>query len=194
MIASVQTRTSASVPLPVNRRSCSQLLWCSLILSMVTSSLAFVPQQVRNRVNVFEPRDQSLAPPLLLQQVRSTGALFMGTKTGGKLISTLDEYTEFVTSTAAPRPVLVFFTAPWCGPVSPQCPNSRRRCLYTRYQLNCVRGILFLQKGMSFVREAKHSLLKQSRVRSAHSFRSFQTVSAIHTRGEGGHESLCGSN
>jgi thioredoxin 1 len=92
---------------------------------MVTSSLAFVPQQVRNRVNVFEARDevQPLAPEsqLRLQQearerARSKVALFMGTKTGGKLISTCDEYTEFVTSTAAPRPVLVFFTAPWCGP------------------------------------------------------------------------------
>jgi thioredoxin 1 len=91
---------------------------------MATSSLAFVPQQVRNRVNVFEPRNDVQPPApqqnLLHQQARerarSTGALFMGTKTGGKRISTCDEYTEFVTSTAAPRPVLVFFTAPWCGP------------------------------------------------------------------------------
>jgi hypothetical protein len=136
MIASVQTRTRASVPLRVNRRpSSSLILWCSLILSLATSSLAFVPQQVRNRVNVFEPRDQLASAPQQHQllQARSAGALFMGTKTGGKRISTLDEYTEFVTSTAAPRPVLVFFTAPWCGPVSPPCPNSRH-CCYTRYQ------------------------------------------------------------
>jgi hypothetical protein len=126
MVASIQTRSRASVSLRVNQRpSCSLILWCSLMLSMVTTSLAFVPQQVRNRVNVFECRDnfQPQVPQqhlLLLQareRSRSTGALFMGTKTGGKRISTLDEYTEFVTSTAAPRPVLVFFTAPWCGPV-----------------------------------------------------------------------------
>jgi thioredoxin 1 len=116
---------------------------------MLTSSIAFVPLHVRNHVNVFEPRDQPAAPQqhhLLLQareRARSTAALLMATKTGGKLISTCDEYTEFVTSTAAPRPVLVFFTAvsqlntiqciqstlyfiprslihfflqPWCGP------------------------------------------------------------------------------
>ena len=124
MIASVQTRYSAPVPLRVNRGpSCSLILWCFLILSLATSSVAFVPQQVRNRVNVFEPRDQLASAPQqhlpleAKERARSTGALFMGTKTGGKLISTSDDYTEFVTSTAAPRPVLVFFTAPWCGPV-----------------------------------------------------------------------------
>lgn len=122
MIASVPTRTRACVPVRLDRRpKISIFLWCSLILSMATSSLAFVPQQVRNvnHDSFYPPATQQ--QHLLLHQharARSTGALFMGTKTGGKLISTCDEYSELVTSTAAPRPVLVFFTAPWCGPVS----------------------------------------------------------------------------
>jgi thioredoxin 1 len=40
----------------------------------------------------------------------------MAAKTGGRLIATSAEYTEFVANTELPRPVLVFFTAPWCGP------------------------------------------------------------------------------
>lgn len=37
-------------------------------------------------------------------------------KSGGKMILTEEMYSEFVLSKDVPRPVLVFFSAPWCGP------------------------------------------------------------------------------
>uniref|UniRef100_A0A8J9S1D1 Thioredoxin domain-containing protein n=1 Tax=Phaeodactylum tricornutum TaxID=2850 RepID=A0A8J9S1D1_PHATR len=37
-------------------------------------------------------------------------------KTGGKLIETVEEYTSIVLEMESQKPVMVFFTAPWCGP------------------------------------------------------------------------------
>mmetsp|Transcript_10311 Transcript_10311/g.29904 ORF Transcript_10311/g.29904 Transcript_10311/m.29904 type:complete len:170 (-) Transcript_10311:193-702(-) len=37
-------------------------------------------------------------------------------KSGGKMILTEDMYTQNVLAKDVPRPVLVFFSAPWCGP------------------------------------------------------------------------------
>lgn len=37
-------------------------------------------------------------------------------KSGGKLIETKEEYNKLVLSSDSPRPILTFYTAPWCGP------------------------------------------------------------------------------
>jgi len=42
--------------------------------------------------------------------------LSMVAKTGGKYITTTEQYSELVLNQEAPRPVMVFFSAPWCGP------------------------------------------------------------------------------
>jgi thioredoxin 1 len=88
---------------------------------MLASSLAFVPQHVQNHMGNHQQQQRQHQQQLqsrvtATEKARPSVALSMGAKTGGKLISTSNEYTELVTSTAAPRPVLVFFTAPWCGP------------------------------------------------------------------------------
>mmetsp|Transcript_6499 Transcript_6499/g.9189 ORF Transcript_6499/g.9189 Transcript_6499/m.9189 type:complete len:187 (+) Transcript_6499:344-904(+) len=48
--------------------------------------------------------------------VKRTTQLSMVAKTGGKYITTTEEYSESVLDPDAPRPVMVFFSAPWCGP------------------------------------------------------------------------------
>mmetsp|Transcript_4131 Transcript_4131/g.6270 ORF Transcript_4131/g.6270 Transcript_4131/m.6270 type:complete len:180 (+) Transcript_4131:347-886(+) len=42
--------------------------------------------------------------------------LTMVAKTGGKYITTTEQYSDLVLNPEAPRPVMVFFSAPWCGP------------------------------------------------------------------------------
>mmetsp|Transcript_108110 Transcript_108110/g.161723 ORF Transcript_108110/g.161723 Transcript_108110/m.161723 type:complete len:174 (-) Transcript_108110:41-562(-) len=42
--------------------------------------------------------------------------LYAVAKSGGKMIETDDQYNSVVLESNSPRPVLVFFSAPWCGP------------------------------------------------------------------------------
>lgn len=44
----------------------------------------------------------------------AVGRLYVA-KSGGKMIQTESQYEEMVLSPELPRPVLVFFSAPWCG-------------------------------------------------------------------------------
>lgn len=49
-------------------------------------------------------------------KVRSSHLMSVSaSKTGGRLIESVADYEEHVTN-ASERPVLVFYTAPWCGP------------------------------------------------------------------------------
>lgn len=46
----------------------------------------------------------------------------MATKTGAKRIKSSEEFDERVLGSDATKPVMVFFTAPWCGPCSLSIP------------------------------------------------------------------------
>jgi thioredoxin 1 len=46
----------------------------------------------------------------------------MASKTGAKRVKSPEEFQERVLSTNATKPVMVFFTAPWCGPCSLSIP------------------------------------------------------------------------
>ncbi|KAG7344315.1 thioredoxin [Nitzschia inconspicua] len=47
--------------------------------------------------------------------VRRSIGLYVA-KTGGKMIDTEEQFAETVLAKNVPRPVMVFFSAPWCGP------------------------------------------------------------------------------
>ena len=66
----------------------------------------------------LEPKDAFLLPFVRAYSHRSRH--FMSTKssskTGGRLLESTEDYTEMVLDNAEDRPILVFWTAPWCGP------------------------------------------------------------------------------
>ncbi|GAX15747.1 thioredoxin 1 [Fistulifera solaris] len=43
-------------------------------------------------------------------------------KTGSKVIESPDQYAEMVSTSSKTRPVLIFWTAPWCGPCRLSAP------------------------------------------------------------------------
>jgi thioredoxin 1 len=57
-----------------------------------------------------------LAPRPPLGPQKSLLPLFATSKAGCRLIVTAEEYAEIMEDKAPERPVMVFFTAPWCGP------------------------------------------------------------------------------
>lgn len=55
--------------------------------------------------------------PTLVTRHRQTSSLLRGVaKSGGKLIVSEEEFGSSVLSPNAVKPIMVFFTAPWCGP------------------------------------------------------------------------------
>ncbi|GKY92837.1 hypothetical protein MPSEU_000253300 [Mayamaea pseudoterrestris] len=80
----------------------SRLLFLVLSLKLLgPCSSFFIQSQSRNPSNI---------------------ALSMATKTGAKRIKSSDDFQEYVLDTDGTKPVMVFFTAPWCGPCSLSIP------------------------------------------------------------------------
>jgi thioredoxin 1 len=62
-------------------------------------------------------------------------------KTGGRLIETIEEYEESVLNNSddpSKKPVMVFFTAPWCGPCRLSVPAVKDVMKEFAAQLDCV--------------------------------------------------------
>jgi thioredoxin 1 len=60
-------------------------------------------------------------------------------KTGGRLIETIEEYEESVLNCdASQKPIMVFFTAPWCGPCRLSVPAVKDVMKEFASELDCV--------------------------------------------------------
>jgi thioredoxin 1 len=59
-------------------------------------------------------------------------------KTGGRLIETIEEYEESVLNSDSSKPVMVFFTAPWCGPCRLSVPAVKDVIKEFSGELECV--------------------------------------------------------
>jgi len=67
-------------------------------------------------INCLIPYVSAFIPPRRINEARLRLSMAVSaSKTGGRLIKSAEQFSEFVTSEAE-RPVLVFYTAPWCGP------------------------------------------------------------------------------
>jgi hypothetical protein len=77
-------------------------MWLSTLLSTITS--AFVPSA----------RLPSAPKNALLRKRKyaETGSLYAA-KSGGRMIETVEEFSEIVLAEDSPRPVLAFFSAAW---------------------------------------------------------------------------------
>lgn len=79
-----------------------------LLLIVVVSQMVHTSESLLTR-ELFQWRALRRSPA-------GRAEIYMVAKTGGKSISTAEEYSEFVLNPTSPRPMMVFFSAPWCGP------------------------------------------------------------------------------
>ena len=80
---------------------------CIILFASFTTSNAFVPP-TSSRITIISSRTPSKSTSEAMSSTQLQVA-----KTGGKLISTEQEFSDNVLSKDLSRPVLVFFTAPW---------------------------------------------------------------------------------
>lgn len=78
----------------------------------------------------------AFAPAPFVQQQHS--ALFGVAKSGGKLIRTEQEFDDLVLGQRNPKPVMVFFTAPWCGPCRLSIPVVKEVLQQFKAQIDVV--------------------------------------------------------
>lgn len=78
----------------------------------------------------------AFAPAPCVHQQHS--ALFAVAKSGGRLIRTEQEFEELVLGQRNPKPVMVFFTAPWCGPCRLSIPVVKEVLQQFKAQIDVV--------------------------------------------------------
>mmetsp|Transcript_7042 Transcript_7042/g.14535 ORF Transcript_7042/g.14535 Transcript_7042/m.14535 type:complete len:218 (+) Transcript_7042:211-864(+) len=82
---------------------------CIILSTCFATSNAFVPSSKTMRISRTETT-------LERSTLKASSTQLGIAKSGGKMIETEQEFTDNVLSKDLSRPVLVFFTAPWCGP------------------------------------------------------------------------------
>mmetsp|Transcript_5094 Transcript_5094/g.12985 ORF Transcript_5094/g.12985 Transcript_5094/m.12985 type:complete len:227 (-) Transcript_5094:371-1051(-) len=87
---------------------------CVILSAFSGISHAFMPSKISQLSRItLRQTERSM---LTSRRGTSTSTALGIAKSGGKMIETEKEFAEHVLSKDLTRPVLVFFTAPWCGP------------------------------------------------------------------------------
>jgi hypothetical protein len=80
----------------------------------ITTAFPSFQNQKGNMVHLHQRQSQQRRRQQQQQQKRPVSTfLYMLAKSGGKLITSTEQYVDMVLSPNVPKPVMVFFTAPW---------------------------------------------------------------------------------
>eukprot|EP00532_Pseudo-nitzschia_australis_P009819 CAMPEP_0168229238 /NCGR_PEP_ID=MMETSP0140_2-20121125/15160_1 /TAXON_ID=44445 /ORGANISM="Pseudo-nitzschia australis, Strain 10249 10 AB" /LENGTH=225 /DNA_ID=CAMNT_0008161019 /DNA_START=74 /DNA_END=751 /DNA_ORIENTATION=- len=88
------------------------------ILSSWATTYAFTSSTTSRRTRIATRRTTASATSIIktTTRARASSTQLAIAKSGGKMIETEKQFAETVLSKDIARPVLVFYTAPWCGP------------------------------------------------------------------------------
>jgi thiol-disulfide isomerase/thioredoxin len=108
---SYHTATAFTLVVSTSCRNERWLPWVSMSGPSIQQQQRDTHMTVMESISVVSTRSRTKAELRM-----TTGSSSSISKTGGRLLESTDDYTKFVMDNTMDQPVLVFWTAPWCGP------------------------------------------------------------------------------